>query len=260
MSRRVEALAAEPFTLALSAGFFGFYAHTGVLLALEQAGLKPRRVVGASAGAIAGGMWAAGLSGARLAEILTSLRREDFWDPTWQRSRPEQARDPGTAFGLLRGRKFDRLLADALAEVGVENIEDCAVSFAGVTHELRRRRTVVHERGPIRPVIRASAALPLMFGPVRVAGTLHADGGISDRPAFSALAADERCLYHHLPHRSRWPRVSGSEADDRRESVLRMVVVHDELPRVNPMALDQGRRALESAREQTLRWLDGRSG
>src|SRR5690606_33221631 len=45
-------LAREPFTLALSAGFFGFFAHTGVLLALEHAGLRPRRIVGVSAGAL----------------------------------------------------------------------------------------------------------------------------------------------------------------------------------------------------------------
>ena len=34
-----EWLAEEPFALAMSAGFFGFFAHTGVLLALEEAGL-----------------------------------------------------------------------------------------------------------------------------------------------------------------------------------------------------------------------------
>ena len=45
-------LAAAPYTLALGAGFFGFFAHTGVLRALEESGAaRPRRVVGVSAGA-----------------------------------------------------------------------------------------------------------------------------------------------------------------------------------------------------------------
>ena len=74
-------LASQPFTLALSAGFFGFFAHTGVLQALEEAGLRPRRIVGVSAGALAGGLWASGLSAAELAEELVRLRRVDFWDP-----------------------------------------------------------------------------------------------------------------------------------------------------------------------------------
>jgi len=52
-----EWLAAAPYTLALGAGFFGFFAHTGVLRALEESGVsRPRRVVGVSAGALAGGL------------------------------------------------------------------------------------------------------------------------------------------------------------------------------------------------------------
>jgi NTE family protein len=240
-------LAAEPFTLVLSAGFFGFYAHAGVIAALDHAGLRPRRIVGTSAGAITGGMWAAGLEIAAIVELLAALRREDFWDPSW---RP--------ALGLLRGSKFDGLLAGALArtENAIEQIEDCPIALAIVTHELRRRSTCVHERGPLRPAIRASSALPIMFAPVRIDGRLHADGGISDRPGFSALGPNERTLYHHLPHESLWPRPSGREADDRRETTCRRTLAFDDLPRVHPVALDRGPVALARARDHTLRWLE----
>ena len=60
LSSRAELLRQEPFTLALSAGFFGFFAHTGFLSALEERDVRPHRVVGASAGAgrrsLVGGM------------------------------------------------------------------------------------------------------------------------------------------------------------------------------------------------------------
>ena len=56
-----EVLAEAPYGLALSSGFFGFFAHTGVLAALLDAGLVPARVSGSSAGALVGGLWAAGL-------------------------------------------------------------------------------------------------------------------------------------------------------------------------------------------------------
>ncbi len=249
-------LAAEPFTLVLSAGFFGFYAHAGVIAALDQAGLRPRRVVGTSAGAITGGMWAAGVGIDDITELLTSLRRVDFWDPTWRSRRPSD--DPGTALGLLRGRKLDTLLANTLAQTDakVDRIEDCPTPLAIVTHELRGRRTFVHERGPLRPAIRASCALPVMFGPVRIDGRLHADGGISDRPGFRALEPNERVLYHHLPHQSRWPRPSGRESDDRRATSQRQVISFDDLPQVHPGALQRGPEALTRAREHTLRWLE----
>lgn len=256
-SPNYEWLASEPFTLVLSAGFFGFYAHAGVIAALERAGLRPRRIVGTSAGAITGGMWAAGVELDAIVELLAGLRREDFWDPSWRRA-DRQAPDPGTSLGLLRGRKFDALLADALAhtEGKVERIEDCPIALAIVTHELRRRRPTVHQRGLLRPAIRASCALPIMFGPVWIDGRLHADGGIRDRPGFSALAPNERVLYHHLPHRSPWPRLAGNEHDDRRETERRRVLTFDELPRVHPGALERGPIALTHARDQTLRWLD----
>ncbi len=249
----------EPFTLVLSAGFFGFFAHVGVLLGLEQAGLRARRVVGVSAGAIAGGLWASGIPASELAVALGLVRREDFWDPSWRGWARDD--DPGTRLGLLRGRKLDRLLADQLATCGVDRIEDCSVAFAPVSHDLLARRTIVHDQGPLRPAIRASAALPGMFGPVRIAGRLHADGGISDRSGLSALARDERALYHHLP-RSRGTGLgrlvpgAGSELGDTRELANRQVLTIGELPRVGPQQLQNGPLAMARAREGTLRWLE----
>src|SRR5687767_3005552 len=94
-------LAAEPFALAMSSGFFSFFAHTGMLSSLTRSGLAPTLVAGSSAGALVGGAWAAGLPADVLERRLVALRRDDFWDPA-----------PGA--GLLAGRKFDRLLRELL--------------------------------------------------------------------------------------------------------------------------------------------------
>ncbi len=74
-------LAREPYTLGMSSGFFSFFAHCGLLSALEQADLLPQAVTGSSAGALTGGLWAAGLSAGDIAELYFSLRKHDFWDP-----------------------------------------------------------------------------------------------------------------------------------------------------------------------------------
>ena len=51
-----EWLADRPFTLAMSSGFFGFFAHFGTLRALLDHGLSPARFCGSSAGALVGAL------------------------------------------------------------------------------------------------------------------------------------------------------------------------------------------------------------
>src|SRR5688572_18441413 len=88
-----EWLSEKPFAITLSAGFFGFFAHAGVMTVLEDAGLLPIRVSGASAGALVGGIWASGANATTIRDELLRLRRDDFWDMR-----------PG--LGLLAGRLF----------------------------------------------------------------------------------------------------------------------------------------------------------
>lgn len=244
MGTRADWLFEQPFTLVLSAGFFGFFAHAGVLGALEQYGLRPRRVVGASAGALAGGMWAAGLDSRELEQLFTGLRRSDFWDPGLPLG------------GLLRGRKFGALLRAQLEPRGVREIEDCGLPFAAVVHDVFARRTLALEQGLLEPAIRASCALPLMFRPVRHQGRVLIDGGYSDRAGFSALEPAERTLYHHLPHGSPWSGIAGPEDAELAPAPGRMILQVEGMPRVSPFKLDRGQVALQTAREAALRWLE----
>src|SRR5262245_35021183 len=76
-----EWLREEPFTLVMSSGFFGFYAHTGVVRVLEEEGLLPARAAGASAGALVTAAWSAGVAAELLRDRLGTLERRDYWDP-----------------------------------------------------------------------------------------------------------------------------------------------------------------------------------
>ena len=238
--RRREWLGQEPFTLVLSAGFFGFFAHTGLLAALEREGLVPRRIVGVSAGALAGGLWAAGLSAADLQRELEALRRMDFWDP-------------GLPFGgLLRGRKFADKIDELLARTGVRTIEACRVPFVAIAHDVLARRTVPMHAGDLALAIRASCTVPLMFRPIWSGGRLLVDGGVSDRAGTSVLASDERVLLHWLPSQRSAkhvapPAMTGAGAS--------LVLVTPDLPRVHPFALERGPHALARASDHAARWL-----
>lgn len=232
-------LAAEPFGLALSSGFFGFFAHTGVVLGLERAGLRPSWLRGSSAGALVGGLWAAGLDGPALRDELLNLRRADFWDPA-----------PGP--GLLRGDRFGRRLEALLP---VTHFAACRVPLAVSVFDLLAGQTRTLERGPLTPAIRASCTFPGLFQPTWVAGRPHLDGGIRDRPGILGARSGERLLHHHLASRSPWRRAdSPALAPPRRPGLVALVL--SDLPRSGPFELEAGRRALLHVEQVMPRVLD----
>jgi NTE family protein len=238
--RRRDWLHEEPFTLMLSAGFFGFFSHTGLLQALEEVGVRPRRVIGVSAGALAGGLWSSGMPAAAIVDELVALRRADFWDP-------------GVPFGgLLRGRKFATLLRRVLSSTGIDRVEQCPIPFSAVVHDVLGRRAMVLDRGPIDLAIRASCTVPLMFRPIWSAGRLLVDGGVSDRIGRAALDADAgRVLLHFLPSRSRGSQRTAPPAPGRDGLTL----VTPDLPRVTPFRLHEGRNAYERTLAHARTWL-----
>lgn len=236
-----EWLQDAPFSLALSAGFFGFYAHAGFVAALEEANVaNPQRVLGASAGALVAGLWASGMDAAALERELSALRREHFWDP-------------GFGFGLLRGELFRERL-EALAPGAT--FEGARVPAALSVFDLLRRRTEIADSGPLAPAIHGSCALPGLFQPTRVGGRWVVDGGVLDRPAHAALRRGERVLYHHLTGKSPWrteaPRVPARDA--------MVAVVIEGLPRLGPTRLAEGPRAFDRARRAARAALERPAG
>lgn len=237
-------LAAEPFTLVLGGGFFGFFAHAGVVQALTTAGLAPARIVGVSAGALAGGLVAAGLEPDELVRMLPTIEKRDFWDPGLPLG------------GLLRGARFEALLRRHLEPLGIERVEDCPIPLAVVAARPFPRRVRVIEHGRLTTAIRASCAVPLLFRPVRHEGRLLVDGGVSDRSGLAALAPGERAFFHDLPSRRRrswW--TARAETDRPTSTATRRVLRIEDLPAVTPAELSLGPIAIETARRATERWL-----
>jgi NTE family protein len=233
-----EVLAEASFGLALSSGFFGFFAHTGLLAALLDQGLVPSRVSGSSAGALIGGLWAAGLEIVDLRRTLAGLTRDAFWDPA-----------PG--LGLLRGRKFRGLLDALLPE---RTFGRTRVPLAISAYDVLTGRTAVIGDGPIAPAIHASCAVPLMFHPVRIGHRLYVDGGVADRPGLVGMRS-ERVFYHHLASRwSRGPVAARRNAIPRRPGLFSLVL--EGLPRPHPFDLTSGPHAIDEAYARTCDALD----
>ncbi len=241
MPTLADRLRASPFELILSSGFFGFFAHTGVVHALEEAGLKPSLVGGSSAGALVAGLWGAGLPAEVIRDRLFSLSREDFWDP-----------DPLFALrgGLLRGDRFVTLLQEALG--GVTQFDQCATPVRVVAFDLAARKIAALQHGSLALAIRASCSVPLMFQPARIDGRLYVDGGVADRAGIAAASDGARVLYHHLPAHSPWRRFTPGQNRPPARPELHMLC-EPSLPRLSPFHLQRGPRAYQMARDMALR-------
>jgi NTE family protein len=214
----------------MSSGFFGFFAHAGVLCVLEEEGLWPAAICGSSAGALAGACWASGISAPAMCEELTQLRRQDFWDVR-----------PG--IGLLRGALLRSRLESLLP---VKTFAECRIPLAISAFDVTGLRTTVFRDGELAPAVHASCALPVMFQPVRIGGRLYLDGGIRDRAGLQGAAPGERVLFHHLTSRSPWRR-KGSAALRIPRRPGTQVIALEGLPRLSPFALQRGPEAIASA-------------
>lgn len=232
-----EWLSEAPFSLAMSSGFFSFFAHTGVVLALEEEGFSPNRLGGSSAGALVAGMWASGTPPKESARALSDLVRSDFWDPR-----------PG--LGVLAGKKFEAKVEELLT---VKRFEECAVPLAVSVFDLLSGSTRSISEGRLAPAIVASCTVPLMFHPVWLRGRPTWDGGILDRPGMLGMG-EGRILYHHIVSRSPWRRKNSAALEiPKRPNMVALAI--DGLPRSGPFRLEEGRRAMRVAREATLRAL-----
>ncbi|CAM9486927.1 unnamed protein product [Phaeothamnion confervicola] len=245
-----EWLADGKHALALSPQFFGFYAHIGALLALEKEELLQNVsfVAGASAGALIGGMLAAGVSCEQMQKVVLGFRRHDFWD------------FPGFG-GILRGRLFQSLIEGCLPD-GVRTFAECPTRCAFSAFDVLRLSTCILAEGDLATALRASCTFPLLFTPVlHPQGGLLVDGGVRDTSGMWCVPeADPNChRILHVTFGTGWvvPPSAFPVASRRRPNGCEVVsVVLPGLPAPHPFAMERGADALHAACDMVSALLD----
>lgn len=145
------------FTLALGGGGARGWAHIGVARALEEAGLRPSRIVGTSMGSIIGAAIAAGVPAG---EMLERARRVAVYRLVRRRVR----------LALFDHRPVLEVLA---RDLGNPMIEDLPIPLAITTLDLVSGKPAVMESGPLMAALERSIAVPFFFPP-----TVDADGAV----------------------------------------------------------------------------------
>lgn len=151
--------------LVLGGGAAKGYAHIGVIKVLDEIGVRPDIIVGASMGSLVGGFYAAGFTGKRMEEIAVQVdKRKKAWlFPI----RPNKR-------GFIDGR---RVLKYLTGHLGAKKIEDLPVKYAALATDIESRREIVINRGSLVSAIRASSAIPVVFTPFEHGGRILTDGG-----------------------------------------------------------------------------------
>lgn len=140
-------------------------AHAGVLEVLEKAGVPIDMIVGCSAGAIVGSMYADKQNATYLKEAFLNAKREDMLDFTLQ----------NIFQGPVKGHSLERFM---LSHLDSKNIEELSIPTVILTTDLHEGAPVWISSGPIAPAVVASSALPPVFSPRVLYGMTLVDGGV----------------------------------------------------------------------------------
>jgi NTE family protein len=155
------------FALVLGGGGARGLAHIGVLEVLEQAGLKPDLIIGCSAGAIVGSLYASRLDTKWLKSILLPKNASHFLG--------FQVSDFPVA--LLSNVGLEKFLQQHL---GNKRFQDLQIPFVAVATNLQTGRLTPFFTGPVVKPVLASSAIPGAFNPVELYNTYYVDGGVAD--------------------------------------------------------------------------------
>ncbi len=151
--------------LVLGGGAAKGYAHIGVIKVLEEEGIKPDLIVGASMGALAGGLYAAGFSAQELEKIASKVdKKTKKWLFPLRISKK----------GLVDGKNVIKYLTPYL---GNKRIEDLPIKYASVATDIEEEAEIIIDRGNLVQAIRASISIPVVFVPYLYRGRVLIDGG-----------------------------------------------------------------------------------
>ncbi|MDB5985417.1 MAG: patatin [Nevskia sp.] len=161
--------------LALGSGSSRGWSHIGVILGLEEIGVRPQVVAGTSIGALVGAVYVSG----QLQEFGEWVRKLSVRDVVG-------LMDFTLSGGVVKGEKLFGFFHENHRN---PNIEDLEQRFVSVATEMKTGREIWITRGPVFAAARASCALPGVFTPVKHEDRWMLDGALVNPVPVSACRA-----------------------------------------------------------------------
>jgi Patatin-like phospholipase len=217
-------------------------------------------VAGASAGAMAAIMLAAGVSPLAAAEFCTTITLDKFAD------------FPGL-LSIFRGDRFEEIMAEFLLEaspIKTLQLEDAVIPVAVSAFDIQRLKGEILSTGSMARAARASATFPGLFQPVGWIDNnsgenfVFIDGGITDFDGLNGLKATFGTSEEPMTRRVinmvvgdfpfSIPGPSSMPSGVTASSVISISIRN--LPQCGPWAMENGPLAVQAARRAIKKSLD----
>jgi NTE family protein len=184
--------------LVLSGGGARGAAHVGVLKVLERQRVPIDCVVGTSMGSIVGAAYASGATVAEMEEVLSRLDTRTLFKekpPREERAvrlkrddaknlTPAEVGWSGDGLllpkGLVSGVQLEAVLRELSKARGYRQFDRLPIPYRAVATDLVTGKPVVLKEGELAGAMRASMSVPGAIEPVRLAGHLLVDGGLTN--------------------------------------------------------------------------------
>lgn len=149
--------------IVLSGGGARGAAHIGVLQALNENGIYPSYLAGASAGTLIASLYCSGYTPK---EILELSKEKEFLKIF--------------SIGFLNKdlSSMTRLQNFLTHHIPQKTIEDLKIPLHISIANINSGRSEIVDRGELIPHILASCAVPLLFKPIKIGNSLYVDGGL----------------------------------------------------------------------------------
>jgi len=164
--------------LVLSGGGARGFAHLGVIKALNESGIIPDVISGASAGAIAGVMYADGYTPEEILKIMNLNGRLQYFSPTVPRG------------GLLQISGIEKILREKLR---ARTFGDLKIPLFVSATDINSGKSVYFSEGDLLLPIIASSSIPVLFKPVVINNVQYVDGGVLDNLPIKPI--ENKCRY-----------------------------------------------------------------
>ncbi|TAL68593.1 MAG: hypothetical protein EPN82_09960 [Bacteroidetes bacterium] len=185
--------------IVLSGGGARGIAQIGVLKELVKENIPTDYIIGTSIGAIIGGLYAVGYTPEELDSIMVNTGWDEIFSLGREQDRSELFLDQkmiqDRSLITLRFNNFQFVVPEAISlgtkfnaflqklvwnapYQGNGNFDNLKYPFRSVTSDLVKGRTVSLKSGNLVTAMRASAAVPLRYTPVRIDSMILVDGGL----------------------------------------------------------------------------------